>query len=106
MELKTLAATGKKFGDYYILPLTLKECAEIQPDDINVLMEGWIWICNDPEKVTVFDKWITRKVRDAEGNAVTIQQLVDKDYPVSWLHWLVLELLQSSGFPLPEGVNL
>jgi hypothetical protein len=104
VELKTLTSIGKQYGDYWILPLTLKECAEIKPDT-EVLLDGWVFAVDNPGKREVFDKWITKKIRNKKGEPVTLKELEEKDYTVPWLKSMIVELLLDSGFPLPKGAS-
>lgn len=100
-ELQTLAATGKRFGDFWILPLTLKECAEIHPD-IGHLLVDYVWSQEQPEVRAALEKWLPRKIRDLQGNPVTLETLIEKDFTAPWLRAMITSLLDSSGFPLPK----
>ncbi len=101
MDLKVLLATGRQYGDYTILPLTLKDIAEVEKTELGVLLTNPLWILNDPDKKAVFAKWVEKKIRKS-GKVVTLDQLIEEDIPMPWLSEMMALMLESSGFPSPS----
>ena len=101
MDLKVLLATGRQYGEYTILPLTLKDIAEVEKSELGVLLTNPLWVFPEPDKKAVFAKWVEKKIRKG-GKVVTLHQLIEDDIPMPWLSEMMTLMLESSGFPSPS----
>jgi len=101
MDLKTLLGVGQKYGDYTILPLTLKDIAEVEEQELAILTINPVWAFTDKERgeryKSIFAKWIGRKIYK-DGKPVTLDELIKSEFPMPWLHEMMTILLDTSGF--------
>jgi hypothetical protein len=97
MDLKTLLGVGRKYGDYTILPLTLKDIAEADKQELATLTLNPVWAFDDKKYKAIFAKWISRKICK-DGKPVTLDELIESELPMPWLHEMMTILLDTSGF--------
>ena len=96
-QLKRLLGIGKAYDVFTVLPLTIKEIAEAGSKEFAVLTMNPVWTLDDPDKKLILEKWIERKIRKGD-QSVTLNDLIEMDYPMPWLSDMLLMMLEQSGF--------
>jgi len=97
--LSVMTGSGSTFlvGEkaYTMRPIKLKDIAEFEEDKLNLGAQFFSLI--DEEQKANLDKWLSRYVKDEEGNPVTIEKAMEDDWDLANLKNCVLRLIDISG---------
>lgn len=96
-QLKRLLGIGKSYDIFKILPLTIKEICETDEKEFGVLLMNPLWALRNPEMKPIVEKWIERKIRKGD-QPVTLNDLIEMEYPMPWLSDMLHMILEESGF--------
>lgn len=97
--LAVMLGTGDQFRvgehSYRVLPLKLKDVDEFTSD--NLSLGAQIFNLLDKKTKKNLDKWLTRQVRTADGQPLTLEKAIEDDWTVEDLRNCLVKLVGVSG---------